>query len=56
MGIKFLNLDPEVQKRVEEYIKSHPPQGVGENKVGAAALKSKDMERGKPGGNGPRFS
>jgi len=56
MGIKFLNLDPEVQKKVEEYIKSHPPQGVGENKVGAPALKSKDMERGKPGGNGPRFS
>jgi Tfp pilus assembly protein PilZ len=56
MGIKFLNLDLEVQKRVEEYIKSHPPHGVGDNKVAAPALKSKEVERGKPGGNGPRFS
>jgi Tfp pilus assembly protein PilZ len=56
MGIKFLNLDPEVQKRVENYVKSHPPKLAGDNKVGASGFKSKDMERGKSGGNGPRVS
>jgi Tfp pilus assembly protein PilZ len=30
MGVKFLNLQPEVQKRIEESIKSHHLQAVGE--------------------------
>jgi len=40
MGIKFLNPQPEVQKRIEESIKSHHLQAVGEIMVVAQEFKS----------------
>jgi Tfp pilus assembly protein PilZ len=47
MGIKFLNPQPEVQRRIEENIKFHQLQAFGEIMVGAQGFASKGKNREK---------
>jgi Tfp pilus assembly protein PilZ/uncharacterized protein YeeX (DUF496 family) len=45
MGIKFLNPQPEVQKRIKESINTHHLQAMGEILVATQEFKSKGMDR-----------